>query len=275
MIFRIVLIILFAFTISCSKKEPEYEFKQKVNAYDTYKEAYNAFENQDYFFAQKKFFEAERNLKEINFAAKAAIMGSFSLYSINFFEEAEESLNRFLQRYPTNENKIYAHYLIALIYYEQITDEKKDLKPLMDAKKQINFFLQEYPESEYAIDLRFKKDLIINQMAAKELFIAKYYISVKKWIPAINRLKIIVNEYDKTIFIEEALHRLVEINYFIGLEDEAKKYASILGYNYNTSEWFEQSYKIFNRDYSLKKNKIIKKKDNLFKKIIEKIKLSN
>ncbi len=275
MIFRIVLITLFAFTISCSKKEPEYEFKQKVNAYDTYKEGYKAFENQDYFFAQKKFFEAERNLKEINFAAKAAIMGSFSLYSINFYEEAEESLNRFLQRYPANENKIYAHYLIALIYYEQITDEKKDLKPLMNARKQINFFLQEYPESEYAIDLRFKKDLIINQIAAKELFIAKYYISVKKWIPAINRLKIIVKEYDKTIFIEEALHRLVEINYFIGLEDEAKKYASILGYNYNTSEWFEQSYKIFNRDYSLKKNKIIGKKDNLFKKIIEKIKINN
>lgn len=131
MIFRITLIILFAITIACSKEDPEYKLNPKVNAYEVYKEAYEAFEKQDYFFAQKKFFEAERNLKEIKYAAKASIMGSFSLYNINFYEEAEESLNRFLQRYPSDENKIYAHYLIALIYYEQITDEKKDLKPLM------------------------------------------------------------------------------------------------------------------------------------------------
>ena len=127
-----------------------------------------------------------------------------------------------------------------------------------------------YPNSDYYWS-KFK-NLIRNQLAAKELFIAKYYISVKKWIPAINRLKKIVRDYDKTIFIEEALHRLVEIHYHLGLEAEAKKYAKILGYNYNSSEWFQQSYKILNKDYKIPKIKKIKNKDNFLKKIIKKIK---
>ena len=152
---------------------------------------------------------------------------------------------------------------------------KKDLEPLLEANKQIDYFVKKYPYSDYTVDLRFKKDLIQNQLAAKELYNAKYYISVQKWIPAINRLKIIVKNYDKTIFIEEALHRLVEINYHLGLEEEAKNYAKILGYNYNSSEWFEQSYKILNKHYILKekledKNK--KEKDNIIKKIISIIK---
>ena len=115
--------------------------------------------------------------------------------------------------------------------------------------KKIDFFLKEYPDSEYAIDLSLKKNLVINQFAARELYIAKYYIKVQKWVPAINRLKIIVKDYSRTIFIEEALHRLVEIHYYLGLEQEAKKYAKILGYNYNSGEWFKQSYKILNKEY--------------------------
>ena len=164
----------------------------------------------------------------------------------------------------------------AIIYFEQISDEKKDLEPLINSQNYINFFIKKYPDSDYAIDLKFKKDLIQNQLAAKELFVAKYYISVQKWVPAINRLKIILKEYDKTIFIEEALHRLVEIHYHVGLEDEAKKYAKILGYNYNSSEWFEQSYKILNSDYKLKKkenqNTDKNNDESLLKKIIKIIK---
>jgi outer membrane protein assembly factor BamD len=141
------------------------------------------------------------------------------------------------------------------------------------AKKKIDFFLENFPNNDYSTDLRFKRDLIINQIAAKELYVAKYYISTQKWIPAINRLKVIVSDYNQTIFVEEALHRLVEIYYYIGLEDNAKKYAKILGYNYNSSDWFKQSYKILNRDYKqiIKKEKI-NKKDNLLKRIIKKIK---
>ena len=142
----------------------------------------------------------------------------------------------------------------------------------MEAGKKIDFFINKYPDSDYANDLRFKKDLIQNQLAAKELYVAKYYITTQKWIPAINRLKIIVQEYDKTIFIEEALHRLVEIHYYLGLVDEAKKYAKILGYNYNSGEWFKQSYKILNKDYVIKNNAILKsKKDEAEKSFLKRI----
>ena len=164
----------------------------------------------------------------------------------------------------------YAHYLKAISYYEQILDEDKDIQPLLISKKKIEDYLKKFPDTDYAIDLRFKQDLVINQLAAKELLIARYYIKNEKWIPAINRLKIIVKSYDKTIFVEEALHRLVEINYKIGLEEEAKAAAVLLGYNYNSSEWYEKSYKILNKDY--KPIKIDKKKDDgLVRRTIKKI----
>jgi outer membrane protein assembly factor BamD len=271
MILRITLILFSIYFISCSKKDPIYKIKPKADSYKTYNVAYEAFEKGDYFFAQKKFLEAELNMEKVEYSAKASIMASYSLYSINFYDEALENIERYLKLYPSDVNVIYAHYLTALIFFEQITDEKKDMQPLIKSRDKINFFLKEFPNTEYAIDLKFKKDLIINQMAAKELFIAKYYISVQKWIPAINRLKIILQDYDKTIFIEEALHRLVEINYFIGLESEAKKYASILGYNYNSSEWYQQSYKVLNRDYKILKDKKEKKNSSFIKRIIKKI----
>ena len=274
--FKKISIVIFYLIIfsSCQKNEKEiiYQPLEKNNPYELYKEGLAALEINDFFFANKKFSEAELNFEEIEFAAKSAIMSIFSLYGLNFYEEATENLDRYFKTYPSDKNIIYAHFLQAVIYFEQISDEKKDLKPLLQADKKIDFFLKNYPNNEYAIDLKFKKDLIQNQIAAKELYVAKYYISIKKWVPAIKRLKIIVNEYDKTIFVEEALHRLVEIHYHLGLEDEAKKYANILGYNYNSSEWYKQSYKILNKDYKFSNNKIIKKDDSWYKKIIKKIK---
>ena len=126
-------------------------------------------------------------------------MSSYSLYAINFYSEALENIERFLKIYPADKNVIYVNYLKAIIFYEQIGDEKRDIEPLIKAGKQIDFFLKEYPNSEYAIDLKFKKDLIENQLAAKEIYIAKFYISTQKWVPAINRLKKVVKNYDKTI----------------------------------------------------------------------------
>ena len=273
---RLILVLIFIFSIiSCSKnKEIIYEPSSKVNAYKLYEEGLEAFEKNDYFFASKKFSEAELNFEIIELAAKSAIMSSFSLYGINFYDEAIDNLERYLKKYPSDKHVMYSHYLLAVIYFEQISDEKKDINPLIQAKKQIDFFLNKYPDTDYAIDLNFKKDLIQNQLAAKELFVARFYISTQKWIPAINRLKIIIKEYDQTVFIEEALHRLVEINYYLGLEDEAKKYANILGYNYNSSEWFKQSYKIINKNYDFKTTNIekIDKEKNFFKKIIKMIK---
>ena len=270
---RLTLAIILSFLVlSCSKdKKIVYEPSTKVDAFAIYEEGLKAFEINDFFYASKKFSEAELNFKNIDLAAKSAIMSSFSLYGINFYTEALENLNRYLKKYPADRNVIYAHYLIAIIYFEQISDEKKDLAPLIKANNKIDFFLKSYPNSEYAMDLRFKKDLIQNQLAAKELFVARFYISTKKWVPAINRLKVIVKDYDQTIFIEEALHRLVEINFHLGLEEEAKKYANILGYNYNSSEWFEQSYKILNKDYKIKNLSKSKKEKGFIEKILTKI----
>ena len=273
MIIRLTLVIIFSFLIlSCSKdKKIVYEPSAKVDAFAIYEEGLKAFETNDFFYASKKFSEAELNFENIDLAAKSAIMSSFSLYGINFYTEALENLNRYLKKYPADKNVIYAHYLIAIIYFEQISDEKKDLEPLIKADNKIDSFIKSYPNSEYAMDLRFKKDLIQNQLAAKELFVARFYISTKKWVPAINRLKVIVKDYDQTIFIEEALHRLVEINFHLGLEEEAKKYANILGYNYNSSEWFEQSYKILNKDYKIKDLAKSKKEKGFIEKILKKL----
>ncbi len=277
MALRFFLILALTFLLSCSKKEElVYEPSSKVDPYVLYKEGLEAFEKFDYFFANKKFSEAELNFEKVELAAKSAIMSCYSLYGINFYQEAIENLNRYLKTYPSDKYVMYAHYLLAIIYFEQISDEKKDLEPLLQANKQIDYFVKKYPNTDYAIDLNFKKDLIQNQLAAKELYVAKYYIKVQKWVPAINRLKVIISKYDKTIFVEEALHRLVEIHYYLGLEKEAKKYANILGYNYNSSEWFEQSYKILNKEYivkSIENNGVKNKKnENFFKRIIEKIK---
>jgi len=270
---KIVLIFIFVFSLqSCSKNEVIYEPQEKVDAYELYREGYNAFERGDYFFANKKFSEAELNFEIVELAAKSALMSSYALYGINFYSDSLDNLERYLRKYPADKNIMYAHYLTAIIYYEQMSDEKKDLKPLLDANRKINFFLKKYPNSDYSIDLKFKKDLIQNQLAAKELYVAKYYISIQKWVPAINRLKKIIEDYEKTVFIEEALHRLVEINYYLGLEKEAKKYAKILGYNYNSSEWFEQSYKVFNQNYKIKDRDKIKKDSNFLRKILNKIK---
>ncbi len=276
MLSRILLVISISLIIySCSKENTVYSPSDKIDPYTLYKEGLESFEKNDFFFASKKFSEAELNFDKVELAAKSAIMSSFSLYGINFYDDAIENLDRYLKTYPSDKNVIYAHYLIAIIYFEQISDEKKDLKPLLEASKKIDYFLKKYPDSDYAIDLKFKNDLIQNQLAAKELFVAKHYISTQKWVPAITRLKIIIERYEETIFVEEALHRLVEIHYHLGLENEAKEYAKILGYNYNSSEWFQQSYKILNKNYVFKSNqnnnKNIKKEKNIFKKIIEMI----
>lgn len=274
MFIRSVLILIILSVFSCSKKEQIYVEDEINNPYKSYREGINAFQNNNFFFANKKFSEAELNFEKPELAAKAAIMSSFSLYAINFYVEALESLKRYLKNYPADTNIVYAHYLEAIIYFEQIDDEKKDLKPLLEASKKIDFFVKKYPYSDYATDLKFKKNLIQNQLAAKELFIARYYISIQKWVPAIQRLKNIINNYQTTVFVEEALHRLVEVHYYLGLENEAKEFANLLGYNYNSSEWYQKSYKIINKEYNIKNSVNKKSKNNvneksLLKKIIE------
>ena len=263
------LFVLF-FLVSCSKKEIDNTSSNTNKGYEIYTQAVNEMNNGEFFYASKLFSEAELNLLDVRFSSKAALLSGYCLYRINFYDESLEKINRFLKRYPADRNVPYAHYLSAIISFEQITDEKKDLKPVITTKQKILSYIEDYPDTVYAIDLKFKLNLVNNQLAAKEIYIARYYMKTQKWIPAINRLKTVVKDYDETIFIEEALHRLVEIYYKIGLVDEAKRTAKILGYNYNSSEWYEKSYSILKKEYKIK----IDKKDEeegLIKKVIEKI----
>ena len=255
----IILSFLILLLFSCTKTEvKDLELPStKQEAMDVYKDALSSMENGQFLIASEKFDQSESLLPQTEWAAKSALMSSYCLYSISFYDEAILNLKRFKKLYPADPNIDYASYLIAVIYYEQILDEKKDTEKLIFTKDEIEDFLKKYPNTDYAMDLKFKLDLVINQMAAKEISIARFYIQNEKWIPAINRLKIVVEKYDKTIFVEEALFRLVEIYYRIGLIDEAKAAASLLGYNYNSSEWYEKSYTVLNKNY-----KPIKIQDN-------------
>ena len=267
---RLLIIFIFVLTLfSCTKKDKrELQLPStKQEAMEVYKGALKSMEEGQFLIASEKFDKSESLLPQTIWAAKSALMSSYCLYTISFYDEAILNLKRFKKLYPADPNMDYASYLIAVIYYEQILDEKKDVEKLIFTKKAIEDFLKKYPNTDYAMDLKFKLDLVINQMAAKEISIARFYIQNEKWIPAINRLKIVVDEYDKTIFVEEALFRLVEIYYRIGLIEEAKAAASLLGYNYNSSEWYEKSYTVLNKNYKPIKMRDDKEEKNLVNRI--------
>ena len=270
--FKVFLILLLSvfLLLACSKKdntEIVSEPTEKEMVVAIYVEAVDALKEGDAFYAAKKFKEAESLLPQSEWAAKASLMASYAEYSRNAFSNSIFGLERHIANYPADKNIPYAHYLIAICYYEQILDEKKDLQPLVQAKEKFEFIMLTYPETDYATDARFKLDLIIDQLAAKEMSIARYYMKTEKWIPALNRLKIVVEKYDKTVFIEEALHRLVEVYYKIGLVEEAKQAAAILGYNYQSGTWYERSYKVFNKEYKTKKIKKTKEMGLIRRKI--------
>ena len=269
--FKVFLILLLSvfLLLACSKNNKEIvsEPTEKEMVVAIYAEAVDALKEGDAFYAAKKFKEAESLLPQSKWAAKASLMASYAEYSRNAFSNSIFGLERHIANYPADKNIPYAHYLIAICYYEQILDEKKDLQPLVQAKEKFEFIMLTYPETDYATDARFKLDLIIDQLAAKEMSIARYYMKTEKWIPALNRLKIVVEKYDKTVFIEEALHRLVEVYYNIGLVEEAKQAAAILGYNYQSGTWYERSYKVFNKKYKTKKIKKTKEMGLIRRKI--------
>ena len=234
---------------------------------DAYNEGLKALDEGDVLFATKKFNEAELLYPQSDWAPRASLMAAYAYWTQNYFSNSVDELNRFIKLYPKNKNLDYAYYLLAMNYYDSIVDEKKDLRPLIRAKEYFTLVIQKYPETDYALDGKYKLELINEFLAAKEMYIARHYIKKEKWIAAINRLKFVINNYGTTIYVEEALHRLVEVYYTIGLENEAKKYAQILGYNYQSSEWYKKSYKIFNQNYKVSKK--IDKKEN--KKLIDRI----
>ena len=269
-----VLLIIFLFTYSCSSKKENKNIilkntdleKQMIEAY---KKGVKALDEGDVLFAAKNFNLAENLLPQSIWASKSIIMSAYGYYSQSYYGDAIYELERFLISYPKSEYVPYSRYLLALCHYNRIEGEKRDIGPVLEAKKNFEELIENYPNTDFTEDAQYKILLINNVLASKELYVAKYYLDKQKWIPAINRLKIITKEYDETIYIEEALHRLVEVHYKIGLVGESKKYAKLLGYNYQSGKWYEETYRIFNKDYVSESEKIKKKESN---KIIKNLK---
>ena len=266
------------FNISCSKeitKQSKLEEKSlNLQMIEAYKEGLSSLEGGDVLFAAKKFNEAEILYPQSIWAPRSALMAAYSYYLQDYYGDAVAELERFVKVYPKHENLDYAYFLLATAYYEQIVDEKKDLQSIVKSKDIFQTLIKKYPNTEYAIDAKFKIDLINDILASKEVYLGRYYVDRKKWIAAINRFRTVIDEYDETIYAEESLHRLVEIYYLVGLKEESKKYATLLGYNYQSSQWYEKSYALFDKMYernrkenkikSTKQNSLLKKFKSLF-----------
>ena len=272
-LYKLVLLLILFNLQSCSKNEEEIslikEVDQELEMITSYKEAMINLNSGDTYYAAKKFLESELLFPQSDWAPKSALMAAYSYYLQDYYSESIFNLERYIETYPKDKRMSYAYFLLAMCYYETIVDEKKDLEPLLIAKKNFEFIVLNYPNTDFALDSKFKLGLINDILASKEMYLGRHYIKKEKWIPAINRFKNILEKYDTTIYAEEALHRLVEIHYHIGLINESKKYASVLGYNYLSSEWYKKSYKIFNKEY---KNPIIVKNKKKKKGIIKKFK---
>jgi len=272
--FKIIFFILvLPFLISCSKDEKKIstinEKSLDLQVLEAYEEGMRALEDGDVIFAAKKFNEAEILFPQSEWAPKSSLMAAYAYYLQDYYGDAIAELERFVRVYSSNKNLDYGYYLLALSYYEQIADEKKDLNSIIKAKENFQYLLNNFPNTEYALDAELKLDLINDILASKEMFIGRYYFEKKKWIPAINRFRNVLDYYQTTIYVEEALHRLVEIYYIIGLKEESQKYAILLGYNYGSSEWYKKTYSVFDKKYKfLEKNKdkqgLVKKFKSLF-----------
>jgi len=272
----IPLIALLLINLSCSKKIEKKSLIIEKNIdtqiLESWNEGLRQLESGDSLFAAKKFNEVEILFPQSEWAPKSTLMAAYAYYAQDYYMDTIDEINIFIKKYPNHKDMDYANFLMGMAYYDQIVDEKKDLKSIMMAKNQFEKVVNNYPNTDYALDAKFKLDLITDILASKEMYIGRYYFDKKKWIPAINRFKNVVTNYDTTIYIEEALYRLVEIYYLIGLEEESKKYAQLLGYNYQSSEWYEKGYSFFDKEYERNK-KDLEQEDNIlikkFKSLFE------
>tara|TARA_B100000886_G_C20377988_1_gene472613 strand:- start:137 stop:973 length:837 start_codon:yes stop_codon:yes gene_type:complete len=268
--FSFFYIIIFLFFFACSKKEEAVTVLKEKNLetqmIEVYNQAMKELESGDVIYAGKKFGEAELLYPQSVWAPRSVLMSAYGYFSQGYYNYAISDLERFLQNYKNHPQTDYAYYLLALCHYDQIIDEKKDLDQILKSKEYFEFIVKNFPETEYANDSKFKLDLIIEIMAAKEMYLATYYVQREKWIPAINRFKKVVKDYETTIYVEEALHRLVELHYKLGLVNESQRYASLLGYNYKSGQWYEASYKLLNKNYEKKKIERANEKETILKK---------
>ena len=266
-----LIIFLIFFVSSCTKEKEKISIIEEESLESqmikTYNEGLAELEKGDVIYAAKKFNEAELLYPQSIWAPRAALMAAHAFYSQFYYSDAIIELEKYLDKYKNHTRRDYAYYLLALCHYNQIVDETKDLNEILKAKKYFEFIIKKYPDTEFALDSEFKLELIKELLASKEMYLARYYIDREKWIPAINRFKTVLKDYETTIFVEEALHRLVELHFKIGLVDESKKYAALLGYNYQSSKWYEESYKIFNKNYEkISKTRSKKKEESIIQK---------
>ena len=268
--FNLSLLIIFFLIIACSGKEEKVSVLKEKNLetqmIEVYSEAMAELERGDVIYAGKKFSEAELLYPQSIWAPRAVLMSAYGYFSQGYYKDAINDLERFIFKYKNHPQTDYAYYLLALCHYDQIIDEKKDFNEILEAKKYFEIVINDFPDTDYASDSKYKLELIIEISASKEMYLARYYVEREKWIPAINRFKKVVNEYDTTIYVEEALHRLVELHYKLGLISEAEKYAYLLGYNYQSSKWYEASYKILDQNYKRDKVLIKDNSDTILKK---------
>tara|TARA_B100001142_G_C14269469_1_gene630272 strand:- start:441 stop:1298 length:858 start_codon:yes stop_codon:yes gene_type:complete len=274
-LFYITLITLTIFLTSCSKEKKITVINEtdiNLQMISLYEEGYQELLNGDTLYAANKFREAELIFPQSEWAPMASLMSAYAYYSDDYYFEAIDQIKDYMRKYPNHTNNDYAHFILAMCYYENIVDEKRDLEPLLNSKKEFELIIREYPDTDFALDAKFKIELIKDRLAGKEMFIGRHYLKSKKWIPALNRFKNVLENYETTVYVEEALFRLVETNYKIGLVEESKKYANLLGYNYGSSEWYKASYKIFNQDYKYDEKQLKKNKQKDKKKILSRFK---
>ena len=274
-LFYITLITLTIFLTSCSKEKKITVINEtdiNLQMISLYEEGYQELLNGDTLYAANKFREAELIFPQSEWAPMASLMSAYAYYSDDYYLEAIDQIKDYMRKYPNHINNDYAHFILAMCYYENIVDEKRDLEPLLNSKKEFELIIREYPDTDFALDAKFKIELIKDRLAGKEMFIGRHYLKSKKWIPALNRFKNVLENYETTVYVEEALFRLVETNYKIGLVEESKKYANLLGFNYGSSEWYKASYKIFNQDYKYDEKQLKKNKQKDKKKILSRFK---
>ena len=239
--FLFVILIVFTACSDTKLMTPETEGEKLQILYN---DAMELVKKRDFVDAAALFEDIERQYPYSKWSNQAQLMSGFCYYKSNMYNDSLDALERFIALYPGSSKISYAYYLRALNYFEQVNDVERDQVTTAKAKKAFNEVISKFPESEFAIDALTRIDILDDRLAAKEMEIGRFYQFDHQWISAINRYNVVLNEYKTSIYTEEALHRLVEIYYSLGLHEEAKRYAATLQFNFPKSEWYLQSYNI-------------------------------
>lgn len=228
---------------ACSSSTPEDTYVERPVA-ELYDEAMTELQNENFSAAAKAFDEVERQHPYSRWAAKAQLMAAYASYEDTKYDDAVITLDRFIQLHPGSPDIPYAYYLRALSYYEQISDVARDQKMTLLAQQALEDVITRFPNTKYARDARLKIDLTIDHLAGKEMSVGRFYLQQKQYLAAINRFRAVIDQYQQTTHVPEALYRLVEAYAMLGLDAQAKKAAAVLGHNYPGSEWYADAYQI-------------------------------